>query len=161
MANDANMMDWNDTLENDGQEFVVLPEGDYNFEVTSFERGRHPGSAKLPACNKAMMTLTVRTENGGIATCKCDLPLYRTMEWKLSSFFRCIGQKKHGEKLKMDWNRVLGSKGRAHFKPRDYEKDGETRQANEADKFYDYDPKFFPKEDEWMTVPDDGEIPWE
>ena len=30
------MMDWNDSIENDGQEFVLLPEGDYNFVVTNF-----------------------------------------------------------------------------------------------------------------------------
>ena len=46
-------MDWDDALENDGQEFIILPEGDYNFIVTDFERGRFPGSAKMPACNKS------------------------------------------------------------------------------------------------------------
>ena len=40
---DKNMMDWNDTIESDGQEFVLLDEGDYNFTVTNFERGRFPG----------------------------------------------------------------------------------------------------------------------
>ena len=29
-------MDWNDAIENDGQEFVTLEEGDYNFTVTGF-----------------------------------------------------------------------------------------------------------------------------
>lgn len=40
-------MDWNDTIESDGQEFIILPEGDYNFVVAAFERGRFPGSAKM------------------------------------------------------------------------------------------------------------------
>ena len=35
MALDNNIMDWGDTIENDGQEFVVLPEGDYTFTVTT------------------------------------------------------------------------------------------------------------------------------
>ena len=47
---DNSVMDWNDVIEDDGQEFVLLPEGDYNFVVTDFERGRFPGSAKIPAC---------------------------------------------------------------------------------------------------------------
>ena len=55
-------MDWNDTLENDGQEYIILPEGDYNFVVTNFERGRFPGSAKMPPCNKAALTLVVNTD---------------------------------------------------------------------------------------------------
>jgi len=28
MANNV-AMDWNDTIENDGQEFIILPEGDW------------------------------------------------------------------------------------------------------------------------------------
>lgn len=154
-------MDWNDTIESDGREFIILPEGDYNFTVTGFERGRFPGSAKMQACNKASLTLQVNT-SGGVAICHTDLILNRLLEWKISSFFRCIGQKKHGERLVMDWNRVIGSRGRAHFKPRTYTSNGEERQANDVDKFYDWDDKNFPAEDDWMTISgDDDELSFE
>lgn len=147
--NNNMLLDWNDAIENDGQEFVVLEEGDYNFVVTDFERGRFPGSAKIPACNKAAITIQIDTPNG-TASVKFDLILYRSLEWRLSSFFRCIGQKKHGERLVMNWNKVVGSKGRAHFKPRTYtDKNGEERKANDVDRFYDYDPAFF-NEPEWI-----------
>lgn len=153
-------MDWNDTIENDGQEFIILPAGDYNFTVTNFERGRFPGSQKMAACNKATLTLQVDTDKGPAFT-HTDLILNRRLEWKISSFFRSIGQKKHGEKLVMDWNKVVGSRGRGHFKPRTYTKDGEERQTNEVDRFYDYDPKNFPEEDEWMKVPEGAdELPF-
>ena len=46
-ATDGRAFDWNDTIEHDS-EFVLLPAGDYDFTVKSFERGRHPGSEKLP-----------------------------------------------------------------------------------------------------------------
>ena len=158
--NDRNMvMDWNDTIENDGQDFVILEEGDYNFTVTGFERGRFPGGPKVPACNKAALTLQVQTDEG-VAIIRTDLLLYRSLEWRISAFFRCIGQKKHGERLVMDWNRVVGSRGRAHFKPRTYtDRDGNERQANDVDRFYDWDEKYFPVSSEWATVPDD-EIPF-
>ena len=158
--NDQNMvMDWNDTIENDGQEFVILEEGDYNFTVTGFERGRFPGGPKVPACNKAALTLQVKTDEG-IAVIRTDLLLYRSLEWRISAFFRCIGQKKHGERLVMDWNRVVGSQGRAHFKPRTYtDRDGNERQANDVDRFYDWDEKYFPVTGDWSTVSDD-EIPF-
>lgn len=99
--NNQNMfLDWDDAIESDGQEFVILEEGDYNFTVTGFERGRFPGGQKIPACNKAALTLQVSTPQG-VAVVHTDLLLYKSMEWKLSAFFRCIGQKKHGERLVM------------------------------------------------------------
>jgi hypothetical protein len=141
------LMDWNDSIETDGQEFILLPEGEYNFTVTNFERGRFPGGPKVPACNKASITVQVDTQKG-IATVKFDLLLYRSLEWRISAFFRCIGQKKHGEKLTMDWNHVIGSKGKAHFKQRTYtNQQGEEKAINDIDRFIDYNEENF--------VPDD------
>lgn len=162
MANNMNMcMDWGDTIESDGQEFVILEEGDYNFTVTDFERGRFPGSAKIPACNKAALTLQVRTADGKRATIKFDLLLYRSLEWRISSFFRCIGQKKHDERLVMDWTKVVGARGRARFKPRAYtNKDGEERQANDVDKFYDWDEKHFQANEGWTELSDADDLPF-
>ena len=162
--NQNRCMDWNDEIENDGQEFVLLPEGDYVFKVTGFERGRHPGSAKLPACNKASLTLQVKIDDG-IANIFTDLFLFRPMEWKISAFFRCIGLKKHGEKLKPDWNKVLYSRGRGHFKTEEYvDRNGETRTKNVIDKFLDYDDSLMPldtdggsadvDENGFMKIPD-------
>lgn len=163
MMNNNNMlMDWDDAIENDGQEFIILHEGDYNFTVVDFERGRFPGSAKIPACNKATLTLQVNTADG-TATIKTDLILYRSLEWRISSFFRCIGQKKHGERLVMNWNAVVGSRGRAHFKPRNYtDRDGNERQANDVDKFYDWDEKYFPvSSNSWTDLTgSDDELPF-
>ena len=90
-----------------------------------------------------------------------DLILNRVVEFRISAFFRCIGQKKHGERLVIDWNRVVGSRGRAHFKPRTYtDRDGNERQANDVDRFYDYDEKFFPAEDDWMEITGDEDLPF-
>ena len=160
---DNNMvMDWGDSIEKDSSDFVILPEGDYNFEITNFERGRFPGSAKIPACNKASLQLKVEAKEG-TAIVFTDLILYRSLEWKLSEFFRCIGKKKEGEKLVMDWNNIIGCKGRAHFKPRNYvDKDGNEKQANNVEKYLNYDPSNFPKEDEFMKIPEgsNDEIPF-
>lgn len=161
-TNNQNMcMGWDDAIENDGHDFIILPEGDYNFTVTGFERGRFPGSTKIPACNKAVLTLEVKVPEG-IAYVKTDIILYRSLEWKISSFFRCIGQKKHGERLTMNWNAVLGSRGRAHFKPRTYiGNDGQEHQTNEPDRFYDWDDKYFANENTFSEIPDDEPLPFD
>lgn len=57
---------WDDEIEKDGGEFPLLPEGDYNFTVKSFQRGRHSGSEKLPPCNKAELTITIWGENESV-----------------------------------------------------------------------------------------------
>ena len=56
----------------------------------------------------------------GVASMKFDLILSKSLTWKVSAFFRSIGQKKRGEKITMDWNKVLGAKGRAHIKQKVY-----------------------------------------
>ena len=136
-------MGWDDTIQEDGQELILLDEGDYNFIVTNFERGRFPGGQKIPACNKATITVQIETDKG-LSVIKFDLLLYRSVEWRISSFFRCIGQKKHGEKLTMNWNTVIGSVGRAHVTQRKYKNNyGEEKTVNDIGRFIDYDPKFF------------------
>ena len=135
MAQDNRIMDWNDTITADAQPFVTLPEGDYMFTVTNFERGHFPGSQKIPPCNKATLTLDIDNDMG-IATARTDLLLYRTLEWKISSFFASIGLKKDGEELKMDWDHVIGARGKAHIKPRKYtSRYGEEREANNVESF--------------------------
>ena len=55
---------WNDTIEHDGSDWVLLPPGEYPFTVEKFERARFAGSAKLPPCNQAKLTLTVGDDDG-------------------------------------------------------------------------------------------------
>ena len=138
---DANIMDWDSAIEDDGNgRFVLLPEGDYDFIVSGFERGQFNGSDKIPACPKAMLTLSIDTPNG-VAEIKDQLILYKTLEWKLSSFFRSIGMKKHGERLVMDWNKVLGAQGHAHVIQRTYTgNDGTLKKANGIQYYMDFIP---------------------
>lgn len=132
-------LDWESEIDTDGKDYLILEEGDYAFQVVGFERKQFPGGKKIPPCKKAELTLRVTTDDGE-ATCKVDLILYSTMMWKIAEFFRAIGQKKHGQAFTPNWGAVVGSEGRAHFKPRTYEKDGEQRQTNDVAYFYDCEP---------------------
>ena len=76
------------------------------------------GSARFHSVIKQRLTIQIEAKEGTTSV-KFDLNSIRTLEWRISAFFRCIGQKKHGEKLTMDWGKVVGSKGRAYiFKQR-------------------------------------------
>lgn len=125
---------WDDVIENDSS-YVLLPEGDYDFTVEQFERGRHEGSAKVPGCPKAILTLRV-TGVQGSTTITENLLLHSKMEWKLCQFFTSIGHRKAGEKLRMDWNRVHGARGRCRVYVDTYTKrDGTEGKSNKIDAF--------------------------
>lgn len=149
-------LDWGATIEDDGKEleFVLLPEGDYNFVVSNMTRARSKGSAKLPSCNMAKLTLDFTTEDGKTAHITDNLLLHASCEWKLSSFFRSIGLKKHGEKLVMQWDKVVGSEGRAHIKQTPGLKD-ETKLYNAIDYYIDFKP-----EEHMQKVDDSDEMPF-
>lgn len=137
--NTGHELDWNSTIEKDAGEFILLADGDYEFRVTNFERGRHPGSTNLPPCNKATVHLEFVTPEGK-TTLKHSLFLHTKTEGLLSSFFAAIGQKKKGEKLHMNWNTVIGSAGRAKVGIRNWTgNDGREMQSNEIVKFYPKD----------------------
>lgn len=129
-------LQWDDVIERDASEFVLLQEGDYDFTVESFDRARHNGSEKLPPCNKAVLKLRIDSDQG-TAYINHNLFLHTITEGMLSAFFACIGQKKKGEPLRMDWGRVPGSTGRAKVGIHTYKnKNGEDRRSNEIKRFY-------------------------
>jgi hypothetical protein len=129
---------WDSEIEKDNPDFVTLPEGDYDFEVIEFERGRHNGSDKLPPCNKAVVHIRIEAEEG-VAIIKHNLFLHSITEGMLCSFFTSIGQRQKGEKVKMNWNAVVGSTGRCKIGIRKFKKDAESEEMvfNEIKRFYE------------------------
>ena len=149
MANDTveRELEWDDTIEKDSA-FVLLPEGDYDFTVKSFERGRYePGpNAKLPPSKQATLTLEV-TDGVQTATVTHRLFLHSRCEGMLCEFFLAIGLRKHGEPLKMNWPAVPGAKGRCKIGIRKWtnSKTGEEMQGNEVKRFLEpVDTSFTP-----------------
>lgn len=127
---------WDEPIEKDGPEFVTLPEGDYDFVVTEFERGRHNGSDKLPPCNKAIVSIKIEGPEG-VSTIKHNLFLHSKTEGMLCAFFTAIGQRKKGEKVSMNWNAVVGSTGRAKVAIKKWTYEGKDYEGNEIKKFYE------------------------
>jgi hypothetical protein len=123
-------LDWEETIEDPGSDFVLLPEGEYEFTVDHFDRDRHNGSDKLPPCKKVILYLHVETPQG-TAEVRESLFLHTKGERKLYSFFICIGQGEAGKPLTMRWANVPGARGRAKFGVREYN----GKQYNEVKKF--------------------------
>ena len=139
--NEGRELGWDDSIQKDPSEFITLPEGDYDFTVESFDRGRHNGSDKLPPCNKAILKIRITAPEGDVIITH-NLFLHTITEGMLSAFFESIGQKKKGETIRMNWGAVPGAKGRLKLGIRHYQKEGENRTINEIKKFY---PKEAPK----------------
>jgi len=132
---------WDDEIVKDSVDFVLLPDGDYSFKVTGFERGRYAGGQKLPPCNMATVHIEIDSPEG-TTTIKHNLYLHTTTEGLLSGFFAAIGQKKKGEPLRMNWNSVIGSTGRCQVYVDNWTtKEGKDAQSNRIKKFYPADEK--------------------
>jgi hypothetical protein len=130
---------WDDQIENDSPEYILLPEGDYNFEIVEFERGRHGGSEKLPPCNKAIVHVKITAPEGS-TTIKHNLFLHTKTEGILCSFFSAIGQRRKGERITMNWGKVVGSTGRCKIGVRTWKNDeGKEMTFNEIKNFYEPD----------------------
>ena len=126
-------MDWDSVISTDPEEFTLAPAGDYDFTIVNLERKRYNGGAKIPASLEADVTIQVITADGKKCNIINRLYLHRRTEGLLAAFFIAIGQKKHGEPLKMDWSKVVGSTGRCKVGIREYK----GVQHNEISRFYD------------------------
>ena len=117
-------LEWDSEInqEREPSKYIVFPEGDYPFVVKYFDKGRYnpKDRSKIPPCWKATLHLDVTNEDGETTEVLHNLYLHSTQEWALSAFFLSIGQKKHGEPLRMRWNEVNGARGWLHMKPRPY-----------------------------------------
>ena len=129
---------WDDWIEDDGKPFVVLPDGEYPFTVTEFQRKRYNGSAKLPPCNEADISIAVHGSDGQDAYITDRFYLVSKSQWKLAEFFRSVGLKKHGERMKPDWNNLVGLTGRVRIKVDTYlDKDEKERKNNKVVNYLD------------------------
>lgn len=137
------ILGWDDEISNDGGSLDVLPPGVYPFEIVDLKKGNHqPGTnGKLPPCPKATVKLRCPAPDGLSAVdVTHNLFMHSRCEGMLCAFFLGIGQRKHGEPLRPNWNRVVGSRGWVKLGVRDYvSNDGEKRQTNEVKAFVDPD----------------------
>ena len=144
MANtEEKVLGWDDQIQNDGEysgeENVVLPEGNYDFEVIKTEQAWFDGSSKIPACNMAKVFLRIDGGELGKALCVENIYLLEGLEWKASAFLRSLGLKKHGEPIA--WRQLVhcdGERGRCRIYVDGYKgRDGDVKKSNKVKSFFD------------------------
>ncbi len=131
--------DW-DVTEGDldeGPRFRTLEPGYYPFTVQKLERTRYDGSAKIPSCPMAKVTLRVQDADGTEALTSCRLFLVQSMMWKVTRFMAAVGHGKDANgKIVINWADVEGRNGWLRLSRRSYRtSDGQEREANDVDEF--------------------------
>lgn len=147
-TNEAYELGWDAVVENNGTEFIVAENGDYTFTVVNFERARFAGSAKMRSCGQAKLTLRLdMPENIGVCDVKCNLFLLSNMQWKIHEFGVAIGQLQKGIPGVLNWNAIMGARGRCKVSKRSFKSknSGGELWTNNIDKFY---------------APEDGDLPY-
>lgn len=109
---------WDDEIEE--SDFELVPDGDYQFTVTDFERAwwepYNPDTSKIQACNQANIELTIdwMNGNGQMRSSKIQhrLKLTRSLQFLIYQFFECVGLRKKGDgTTKMPWDQIVGKTG--------------------------------------------------
>lgn len=117
MAEIVKALGWDDEIEESS--FEVIPDGDYKFEVTGFERGwwePQRSDSKIPKCNQAEIEMTIRwtNESGRARTNKViyKLKLVDILQFAIYQFFESVGLRKKGDgTAKMPWDSIIGTVG--------------------------------------------------
>lgn len=115
-------LDWNSKISASAGEPDIIPVGEYPFYVANIEKTYTGANSKIPGTPMAKLTLAVQTANG-TASVFDNLVLSETMEWKLASFFECIGLKKKGAELGnigAAFDKAKGCEGHLKIKHEDF-----------------------------------------
>lgn len=127
MANDI-ILSWDAVIEDEGTGgWEPIEPGEYDFEVVNYNR-QFAKDNTTP-----VLELTLLVEGREL---KDWLHFKKTVEWKISQFLVSIGMKKHGEPSKVDFDNLIGSKGRCKVSVRTFQKrDGTEGKGNNIDTY--------------------------
>lgn len=161
------VLSWDDEIVDLDEEYRLLPEGDYFFKVINFERAMYAGGAKVPSCPKAIVTFAIYDGFKVATRIRQDFLLCQDVAWKISQFFKSIGEKKNGERIQMKWNIVNGAFGKCHITTRSYvNRFNENKTINTIDRFLPYDVEAITKfkgdlnQNEAKDILNDDELPF-
>jgi hypothetical protein len=103
-------------------EFVILPDGIYDFTVAKVERGSFAGSVKVPACNKVDVGIIIDGGSKGRSYVTKMFLMHTSTLGFIYQFLTSIGLHKKGSGAgTIPWGKVTtGMKGRCKIGQRTY-----------------------------------------
>lgn len=119
---------WGEDIVGEEQQFVLLPEGEYDFIVDSVNYIRK--TVDNVTCGYSEVVCRIKTPEGDVIV-KTNIKLVQKMMWKITEFFVCLGMGQVGQKFKTDWPATRGRTGRLKLSNRDYNQ----KKYNQIDKF--------------------------
>ena len=136
MAQDKGMaLGWDDEGQAADDSFELLPEGEYDFEVTNFKRERFDGSDTMAPCPQAALQLKCRGQKA-TGTVFERIKLNTKMMWQITAFFKSCGlipaDTPEGASISMSlFGQSIGCTGRCKITQRSYKTGkGEERTVN-------------------------------
>lgn len=107
----------------DAPEFVILPNGVYNFVVKDYNISDYPGSQKLPPCKCFTVNLMIDGGDKGVGSCRNNFYLCTNNVRFLRDFLASVGKIAPNASdftLTPSLLDVAGLKGRGEFSAREY-----------------------------------------
>lgn len=141
-ANNGYELDWDSTIDQDAQEFEVLPEGDYDFVVDHIDKTYvGDSSEKYKGAKMATVYLNVQHPDEHEVSIRENFILHSNFAWKIGSLLVSVGLKKKGEPISGNyWSKLPGCRGRCKV-VQNASKQNPERKFNNIQTFYEPDSK--------------------
>lgn len=125
MTDMGEALDYEGEIEAGESEFEAIPAGTYDFEVEEVGRKQYNGGDKMGPCPIAAVRCRIvgGAQDGRVFF--CDVYLNSKVSWKIRQFFVCLGMHPADapkeQKVRMDWSRAVGRRGRVRLGTRTYD----------------------------------------
>ena len=130
--------DWDSVSEEEERdELVLLPEGEYPVKILSLEKGFYAGNkatGKLP-CKVAHVMIEADGGEKGRSVFSVNFYLRESSMWLIRNFFKSLGLIKTGYKGVLPWDHAKGCTARAKLSIRSYTSNGEEHKVNDIAKW--------------------------
>lgn len=113
-VNSGYELDWDSPIDQDEQQYQVLPEGDYDFIVDHVDKTYvGDNSEKYAGAKMATVYMNVQAGNGEEVSVRENFILHSNFAWKIGGLLVCVGLKKKGEPISGNyWSKLPGTRGR-------------------------------------------------